>query len=117
MHQVLELLLELIPLSAPSSSSTSAASEIDYPSLLQIHLYLNRPSLSSALLSDLLGPAGDGADERKRLWAYQVGFDLAEGATQEFLGQVAAGLFGDAPADESVRYLLEPTDPFDAFAP
>lgn len=94
------MLLELIPLSTSPSTST-AAHLIDYPSLVQIHIYLNRPSLSAELVKTLLA-AAEKDEKVEKGWLWQVGFDLAEGATQEFLGLVEKEVF-EGVSTESVR--------------
>jgi 26S proteasome regulatory subunit N2 len=87
--EVLHLLLELF-----RKSPTP-----DYFTLVQIHIQLNEPSLSSELIQSLLSPSSkeESAKEKERrlLIAYQVGFDLAEGATQEFLGEVSKNVLGE----------------------
>lgn len=66
----------------------------DYFSITQCFVYLNDPSLASSLLNSLLkldSPAGS-PKEDEVLIAYQIAFDLAETATQEFLQTVRASL-------------------------
>ncbi|BGP50648.1 proteasome regulatory particle base subunit [Rhodotorula kratochvilovae] len=71
----------------------------DYFSITQCFVYLNDPSLASALLSSLLkldAPTESPADDAV-LTAYQIAFDLAETATQEFLNFVRTALAAPAP--------------------
>ncbi|POY76348.1 hypothetical protein BMF94_0545 [Rhodotorula taiwanensis] len=66
----------------------------DYFSITHCFVYLNDPSLASSLLNSLLkldSPAGS-PKEDEVLIAYQIAFDLAETATQEFLQTVRASL-------------------------
>ena len=81
----------------------------DYFSITQIHIQLNDPSLSSALLQELLKPksAESAKDKEKRtLIAYQVGFDLAEGATQEYLLGVEKGVVGEEGEKENEDVII-----------
>ncbi|CCU98339.1 unnamed protein product [Malassezia sympodialis ATCC 42132] len=64
--------------------------EPDYFSTAQCYVYLNEPQLTADLLRSLLQRADK--EERTRLIAYQVAFDLVDGATQEFLRYVQADL-------------------------
>jgi len=107
-------------LESPSSSSFSIsqvlhlllslflkASTPDYFSITQIHIQLNEPALSSALLQDLLKPKSSETEKEKEkriLIAYQVGFDLAEGATQEYLAGVEKGVVGEEGEKEVSNY-------------
>ncbi|GAA6007268.1 hypothetical protein JCM10207_001565 [Rhodosporidiobolus poonsookiae] len=93
-HQILHLLIKLFE-SLPSP---------DYFSITQCFVYLNDPSLASALLTTLLGlPSPSSAPSSSSsapaeptddalLTAYQIAFDLAETATQEFLNVVRTSL-------------------------
>ncbi|SCV74944.1 BQ2448_7973 [Microbotryum intermedium] len=83
--QVLNLLLRLFN-SLPSP---------DYFSVTQCFVYLNDPSLASDLLSSLLCLSSTSPTEPSEeaiLTAYQIAFDLAETATQEFLETVRNSL-------------------------
>ncbi|KDE05351.1 hypothetical protein MVLG_04266 [Microbotryum lychnidis-dioicae p1A1 Lamole] len=83
--QVLNLLLRLFN-SLPSP---------DYFSVTQCFVYLNDPSLASDLLSSLLCLSSTSTkvpSEEAILTAYQIAFDLAETATQEFLETVRNSL-------------------------
>ncbi|GAA5864300.1 hypothetical protein JCM3774_002744 [Rhodotorula dairenensis] len=77
----------------------------DYFSITQCFVYLNDPSLASALLNSLLkldSPSSAAPKDDEILIAYQIAFDLAETATQEFLQVVRTSVEGprpDAPAD------------------
>lgn len=88
--QVLHLLIRLFT-SLPSP---------DYFAITQCFVYLNDPSLASALISSLLSLPADAAatyiapEHEKLLTAYQISFDLAETATQEFLEVVRTSLKG-----------------------
>lgn len=85
-NQVLRLLVRLF---------SDQPSGPDYFSITQTFVYLNDPSLASKLLKDLLetkGSAPGEAEENKVLKAYQICFDLAETATQEFLEAVRNSL-------------------------
>ncbi|CED84408.1 26S proteasome regulatory complex, subunit RPN2/PSMD1 [Phaffia rhodozyma] len=95
-QEVLRLLLELFPLS-PSSSSSGEADAVDYASITQIHILLNQPSLSTELIKSIVAKGED--DEKNQLGAYQVAFDLADGATQEFLGEVGTGVCGEVKSE------------------
>lgn len=90
--QVLHLLIKLFN-SLPSP---------DYFSITQCFVYLNDASLASALLSSLLSLSSDPSsataavpvEREKVLIAYQIAFDLAETASQEFLEAVRTNLKG-----------------------
>jgi 26S proteasome regulatory subunit N2 len=73
-------LLELFEQSSPP----------DYTSIAQIWLRLDEPALAASTLSKLIGEGEK--DNAKLLEAYQIGFDLADTATQEFLGKVIEAL-------------------------
>ncbi|KAK4702398.1 26S proteasome regulatory subunit N2, partial [Phenoliferia sp. Uapishka_3] len=100
-NEVLQLLIKLFT-SLPSP---------DYFSICQCFVYLNDPALASNLLSSLLSlsPSASATpvSDENQLTAYQIAFDLAETATQEFLEVVRATLqgidAGEAPAAESPR--------------
>lgn len=105
-QDVLHLLIKLF----------SSLDSPDYFAITQCFVYLNDPSLASGLLSSLLSlpmpPPGSSAqvplastssstsDEDKVLIAYQVAFDLAETATQEFLKEVRNSLNANEPQAE-----------------
>ncbi|KAM0750672.1 26S proteasome regulatory complex, non-ATPase subcomplex, Rpn2/Psmd1 subunit [Meredithblackwellia eburnea MCA 4105] len=98
--QVLQLLIKLFS-SLPSP---------DYFSICQCFVYLNDPALASNLLSSLLSLSSPSTSslvsEDNILTAYQIAFDLAETATQEFLEVVRATLKGSESieaGDESPR--------------
>lgn len=78
--QLMRKLLELFEQSSPP----------DYTSIAQIWLRLDEPALAASTLSKLI--AGGEKDNDKLLEAYQIGFDLADTATQEFLGKVIEAL-------------------------
>ncbi|GAA5934841.1 proteasome regulatory particle base subunit RPN2 [Sporobolomyces koalae] len=91
-NEVLNLLIKLF----------SSVPDRDYFAITQCFVYLNDPSLASSLLSELLhlGPATESStepEEDKVLTAYQIAFDLAETATQEFLQVVRTSLAPAAP--------------------
>ncbi|GAA6007020.1 hypothetical protein JCM11491_001480 [Sporobolomyces phaffii] len=90
-NEVLNLLIKLFS-SAPSR---------DYFAITQCFVYLNDPSLASSLLSELLNLSASEKsaepEEEKVLTAYQIAFDLAETATQEFLQVVRSSLAPAAP--------------------
>lgn len=89
-NQVLHLLVKLFK-SLPSPDNFSIA---------QCYVYLNAPQLASELLYDLVRKAHNDASASSSantendplLVAYQVAFDLAESATQEFLENVRTKL-------------------------
>ncbi|KDN37461.1 putative RPN2-26S proteasome regulatory subunit [Tilletiaria anomala UBC 951] len=95
-NQVLHLLVRLYQtLSAP-----------DYFSIAQCYVYLNAPQLASDLLYDLVQKAHrDGSSKQANtqddplLIAYQVAFDLAESATQEFLETIRSHLQSKGQAE------------------
>lgn len=90
-NQVLQLLIKLFT-SLPSP---------DYFSITQCFVYLNDPSLASALLSSLLelSTAAEPTEE-KILIGYQIAFDLAEIAGQGFLEVVRNELSGNGAMEE-----------------
>ncbi|KAJ9109707.1 hypothetical protein QFC19_001937 [Naganishia cerealis] len=73
------------------------SSSLDYTSIAQIWLRLNEPSLAATTLSKLI--AGGGKENDNLLEAYQIGFDLADTASQEFLGKVIEAL----PVEEDAK--------------
>ncbi|KAG0151044.1 hypothetical protein CROQUDRAFT_651562 [Cronartium quercuum f. sp. fusiforme G11] len=81
-NEVLSLLVRLL---------SSQKSGPDYFSITQCFVYLNDPAPASELLKDLLK---EGADDEMVLTAYQICFDLAETATQEFLEVIRSNLAG-----------------------
>lgn len=97
--QILQLLIKLF----------SSLPEPDYFSICQCFVYLNDPALASHLLATLLSLSAPSTStttvtDENILTAYQIAFDLAETATQEFLEVVRATLKGvetaeAAPAD------------------
>ncbi|KAE8232672.1 hypothetical protein CF326_g2293 [Tilletia indica] len=71
----------------------------DHFSISQCYVYLNAPELAATLLFDLVQSANAGGSSSNAntendplLIAYQIAFDLAESATQEFLEIVRAGI-------------------------
>lgn len=91
--QLMRKLLELFEQSSPP----------DYTSIAQIWLRLNEPALAASTLSKLI--SGGENENDKLLEAYQIGFDLADTATQEFLGKVIDAL----PKTEEQEKESEPT--------
>jgi 26S proteasome regulatory subunit N2 len=73
------------------------SSSLDYTSIAQIWLRLNEPSLAATTLSKLIAEGVQQND--KLLEAYQIGFDLADTASQEFLGKVIEAL----PVEDEVK--------------
>lgn len=86
--QVLHLLVKLFQ-SLPTPDNFSIS---------QCYVYLNAPSLASELLSQLVekahneGSSSTNTENDPLLVAYQIAFDLAESATQEFLENVRSEL-------------------------
>ncbi|PWN48456.1 putative RPN2-26S proteasome regulatory subunit [Violaceomyces palustris] len=88
-NKILNLLVKLFQ-SLPSPDNFSIS---------QCYVYLNEPTLASRLLFELVQKAHQpsssslaNTENDPLLVAYQVAFDLAEGATQEFLENVRADL-------------------------
>lgn len=97
--QVLRLLVKLFD-SLPSP---------DHFSMSQCYIYLNDSTLAASLLNDLLSATKSASPETDRLLiAYQIAFDLADTATQEFLGNVSAGLGGEAKTSDTAMETDEP---------
>ncbi|KAJ9113747.1 hypothetical protein QFC20_001772 [Naganishia adeliensis] len=92
-NSLMRKLLELFEQSSPP----------DYTSIAQIWLRLNEPALAASTLSKLVTEGAK--DNDKLLEAYQIGFDLADTATQEFLGKVIDAL----PKTEEQEKESEPT--------
>ncbi|GAA5876527.1 hypothetical protein JCM16303_003569 [Sporobolomyces ruberrimus] len=100
-NEVLNLLIKLF----------SSVPLRDYFAITQCFVYLNDPSLASSLLSDLLNLSSSSEksvepEEEKVLTAYQIAFDLAETATQEFLQVVRTSL---SPASAPIETESETT--------
>ncbi len=111
-NEVLELLVQLYQsLPAP-----------DHFSIAQCYVYLNKPQRASELLHDLVHKAHKDASSSTQkanterdplLIAYQIAFDLAESATQEFLEAIRSDLQGKvqsvpkAEADDEDMNLAE----------
>ncbi|XP_076436013.1 26S proteasome non-ATPase regulatory subunit 1-like [Babylonia areolata] len=64
----------------------------DYINVCQCYIFLDQPSAVADILEKLLK-----GDEDSVLMAYQIGFDLYESATQQFLQRVQAALRAVAP--------------------
>ena len=62
--------------------------------MVQCFVHLNDPFLATGLLQNLLSSSTINSDPDAVLKAYQIGFDLADTASQEFLGIVSSGLAG-----------------------
>lgn len=60
--------------------------------MVQCFVHLNDPLMAVELLSSLVSPASLSSNPDNLLTAYQIAFDLAESASQEFLGIVSSGL-------------------------
>ena len=96
----------------------------DYFSIAQCYVYLNAPQLASELLYTLVKRAHQGGassaaantDRDPLLIAYQIAFDLAESATQEFLETIRAQLqkssqgYGNAQTSEEKTAVAEDED-------
>ncbi|KWU45030.1 26S proteasome regulatory complex, non-ATPase subcomplex, Rpn2/Psmd1 subunit, partial [Rhodotorula sp. JG-1b] len=86
----------------------------DYFSITQCFVYLNDPSLASALLNSLLklDDASAAAPKNEEiLTAYQIAFDLAETATQEFLQVVRTSVEGPKSEAQPAEGGAEATTP------
>ncbi|MBW0517337.1 hypothetical protein O181_057052 [Austropuccinia psidii MF-1] len=70
----------------------------DYFSITQCYVYLDDPQSAGQLLDDLLSHEND---HEKILIAFQLCFDLAETATQEFLEVIRSKLIDNAQAGSS----------------
>lgn len=88
--------------------------------MVQCFVHLNDPALATELLKDLLSPKNISADEDAVLKAYQIAFDLADTASQDFLTQVSSGLGvsdaavipeAEAAADSMETDQLLPSEP------
>ncbi|GAA6058795.1 hypothetical protein JCM10212_001911 [Sporobolomyces blumeae] len=104
-NEILNLLIKLF----------SSVASPDYFAITQCFVYLNDPSLASSLLSDLLNLSTESSakgepDEDKVLTAYQIAFDLAETATQEFLQVVRTALAPGPPASTTAASAPIETD-------
>lgn len=75
----------------------------DYVSMCQCLIFLEDP-VSVAEILDNLTKSGD----HNVLMAYQIGFDLYESATQQFLGQVLQALKATAPIPSALTSTLKP---------
>ena len=64
--------------------------------MVQCYVHLNDPSLATELLQNLLFSSSPKSDPDAVLKAYQIAFDLADTASQEFLNIVSSGLAGVA---------------------
>ncbi|BGP00453.1 26S proteasome regulatory subunit RPN2 [Rhodotorula toruloides] len=86
--EILQLLIKLFE-SLPSP---------DYFSITQCFVFLNDPSLASSLLAKLLNlDSSEPPKDDAVLTAYQIAFDLAETASQEFLQVVRTSVAGSKP--------------------
>lgn len=83
--QVLNLLSPLFP--SPSQTNSS-----HMPALARLHVTLNNPSTTTALLTSLV--------QNDKLVAYQFAFDLVEGGARDFLEAVRKEL----PQGKDVRF-------------
>lgn len=93
--QVLRLLVQLFS-SLPSP---------DHFSMVQCFVYLNDPLLATELLSNLISSSSLRTNPDNLLTAYQIAFDLAESASQEFLGIVSSGLSSSPASSGSISAL------------
>lgn len=75
----------------------------DYVNMCQCLIFLEDP-LSVAEILDNLTKSGD----HNVLMAYQIGFDLYESATQQFLGEVLQALKATAPIPSALSSTLKP---------
>ena len=64
--------------------------------MVQCFVHLNDPLLATELLSKLLSSSSTKETPDSLLIAYQIAFDLADTASQEFLGIVSSGMAGGA---------------------
>lgn len=70
--------------------------------MVQCFVHLNDPVLATNLLADLLSPSSLKQDADNLLKAYQIGFDLVDTASQEFLGIVAGGLASSSSSSSAI---------------
>ena len=70
--------------------------------MVQCFVHLNDPLLATELLSKLLSPTNSSSSSDNILVAYQIAFDLADTASQEFLGIVSSGLGGSSGGSSSL---------------
>lgn len=79
----------------------------DYFSISQCYVYLGAPQLATELFVELVNKAHNDASSSANtendplLIAYQIAFDLAESATQEFLETVCKGIDDKAPSSRT----------------
>lgn len=105
-NDLLRLLVRLLSAQKPGP---------DYFGMAQCFVYLNDSALASKLLQDLLSKE---SETERILTAYQICFDLAETATQEFLEVIRSNLTGRQepgmsiqPGTSKVRVTLSHLDP------
>lgn len=79
----------------------------DYFSITQCYVHLDDPQPASELLNGLLS---DRQDSEKLLIAFQLCFDLAETATQEFLEVLRTKLVGSGSANSTSKVAAETVD-------